>query len=241
MKKKNLNFLLALLAALALVFAGACSDGSDDTSADGSGGGTGSTETEGNNGGGNTGNETPEVTDYAASYYGTEWSVSATITAGTTQKLGLEAASLKFGSSTSSAELGLTIHENSTDAEKYKTWTGSVSIASWSVASDGTTVTVTLPAVSEVTDACVLTLVKEQGESEDDTVLRLSATDPATGAYTVSISSGFTAVEEGAGGSYGSGTTLDLFATASVSGALQLVAGADNAGTEFVLQQEAQQ
>ena len=36
MKKKNLNFLLALLAALALVFAGACSDdGSGDTYADG--------------------------------------------------------------------------------------------------------------------------------------------------------------------------------------------------------------
>ena len=34
MKKKNLNFLLALLAALALVFAGACSDGSDDGSGD---------------------------------------------------------------------------------------------------------------------------------------------------------------------------------------------------------------
>ena len=32
MKKRNLNFLLALLAALALVFAGACSDGTDDAS-----------------------------------------------------------------------------------------------------------------------------------------------------------------------------------------------------------------
>ena len=53
MKERKLTILLALLAALALVFAGACSDGSDDVAgADDTTGG--STETEGSGGSDNS-------------------------------------------------------------------------------------------------------------------------------------------------------------------------------------------